>query len=280
MLKLAYLNQYVFARLFIYRIQEKLENVRYPEFIEVISSMKSVVRIQMKDFLDDSLNSSFRVEDHDIAFIKLEEIKATNLKELRSKEYPIEVIRKNISFEVKPKEKVVLVAPSGFGKSLLLSAIGNAGGNCSKGRYYFGEKEVPKNLMNLYTYRVPSKIEFLSLSLRENLNLKNKISDDEILELLKTYNFNINSVDLDKIYTENSYSDGQKKRLGLVRMECELKDRPNCLLLLDEVFSNLDENTLEKAVSRLEKLPNSAIIVSHEKKVQERFRTINLSKNS
>ena len=248
--------------------KENFERERLICFLEEICLMDS---LEKNDLMLDFCKKDLRVKNFSVGYYTREE----DAKNPSGFKAVVQV--KDFNVVLGPQEKIVLKAPSGYGKSLLLTGLKGIGGCYVSGSVFLGDKEISLNNLHKYTYKVPSSIDFLNISLRQNFNLINYCSDQEIRNLFCNYGFN-RDLNLEKIYNINSFSEGQKKRLALIRMECELKNKKgNSLLLLDECFSNLDEENLLVVISRIKQLEYPAIIVSHEKIVHQNFKVLELS---
>lgn len=150
-----------------------------------------------------------------------------------------------------------LVGPNGSGKSVLLKVI------CSfymptKGEVlinninYNNGKDFPTNLRALI-----EKPSFLpDLTGYENLKLladiQKKATEEDILNTLKS----VNLIDeKDKKY--HKYSMGMKQKLGIASV---LMENPQ-IMILDEPFNGIEENTKNKLVNILSSLKKDKIII-------------------
>lgn len=103
---------------------------------------------------------------------------------------------------------------------------------------------------------------FANMTGYENLKLlakiQGKISDKEILEALELVNL---ISEKDKKY--NKYSLGMKQKLGIAQVFMENPE----ILILDEVFNGLEENTVLKLKDYLKEIKKEKIIIitSHQK---------------
>lgn len=152
-------------------------------------------------------------------------------------------IFKNVSLDVNPGEKALLMAPSGWGKTTLLGLM--LGLKMPKqGKILLNGKEVNGDwdtAHNYYSY-VNQKPFMFDDTLRFNITLGRKVSDEELKRT-------IHESGLDKLVEEhgldnsvgeagNSLSGGQIQRVEIAR--ALLSGRP--ILLADEATSALDPN--------------------------------------
>ena len=114
---------------------------------------------------------------------------------------------------------------------------------------------------------VSQEVDLFDLSIRDNLCLGNKISDDKILELLEEAGlmnwFKELPDGLDTVVGERGVklSAGQKQRLNLIRGILINKD----LYFFDEPTSNLDTLSEERITNMIEKYlkDKTYVIVTH-----------------
>ncbi len=166
-------------------------------------------------------------------------------------------IFQNLNFEIFKNDKILLQGENGVGKSTLLQLILNYNKNSSF------EFKTNKN-QNHLSYLGHKNGYYANLSLSTNLEYFNSIlnfpiSKEIILNYLKL--FNLEKRISDKI---SIFSEGMKKKVGIIRA---LISKPS-LLLLDEPFNSLDENSCNVLTKLLkEEFQNSSIlIVSHDPK--------------
>ena len=150
---------------------------------------------------------------------------------------------------------------SGTGKSTLLKILlGMYKPN--KGKIFINDKEVnllPKNIFNY----VPQKIELFSFSIKENILMGRDISEEKLNEIIEKTNLKefIKEKGLDyeiKLNEEIGLSSGQIQKIGLARALVEDK-----ILLLDEPFANVDDETENKLSEFLYKINLPVILISH-----------------
>jgi ABC-type multidrug transport system fused ATPase/permease subunit len=173
------------------------------------------------------------------------------------------------SFTLKKGEKVCIVGKSGQGKTTFLNICANFL-KPQSGKRLIDNNDYLK-INNNFFYNnialISQEVELFNISLKENITLGTKISDEKIKNILKQldlYTWVRNLPDgLNTIVGEKGVklSAGQKQRINLVRGILLNRN----IYLLDEPTSNLDTSTENKVISFLEKeLKNkTAIIVSH-----------------
>lgn len=152
---------------------------------------------------------------------------------------------------------------NGSGKSVFLKILAGLY-TPSEGEVLFDnkkfnpKKEYPPNMRAL----IENPTFFANITGYENLKLlakiQGKISDKEILEALELVNL---ISEKDKKY--NKYSLGMKQKLGIAQVFMEDPE----ILILDEVFNGLEENTVLKLKDYLKEIKKEKIIIitSHQK---------------
>ena len=152
---------------------------------------------------------------------------------------------------------------NGSGKSIFLKILAGLY-TPSEGEVLFDnkkfnpKKEYPPNMRAL----IENPTFFANMTGYENLKLlakiQGKISDKEILEALELVNL---ISEKDKKY--NKYSLGMKQKLGIAQVFMENPE----ILILDEVFNGLEENTVLKLKDYLKEIKKEKIIIitSHQK---------------
>jgi ABC-type bacteriocin/lantibiotic exporter with double-glycine peptidase domain len=172
------------------------------------------------------------------------------------------------SFSLKAGERVLITGASGQGKSTFLSILANhrepGEGRCLWNGTPYGEFD--ESLTHSFAV-VSQEAELFNLSLRENLTMDGRISDEEVFKLLHELGLGdlLHSLPegLDTKVGEKGMrlSSGQKQRINIARSL--LLKRP--ILLLDEPTSHLDKGSEELVVQCLKRLPRDVtlVIVSH-----------------
>ena len=152
---------------------------------------------------------------------------------------------------------------NGSGKSVFLKILAglyipSEGEVLFDNKKFNSKKEYPPNMRAL----IENPTFFANMTGYENLKLlakiQGKISDKEILEALELVNL---ISEKDKKY--NKYSLGMKQKLGIAQVFMENPE----ILILDEVFNGLEENTVLKLKDYLKEIKKEKIIIitSHQK---------------
>lgn len=193
-----------------------------------------------------------------------------------SKKFDQNIVLKNIDLEVKKGEVVVLIGPSGTGKSTLLRCI-NILEKADSGSLTIGDLNV--DLANLHKKDI-LKIRRKTAMVFQNYNLfNNKTVIENIMQPLivvkKIDKESANKIALEKLKLvgieekKDEYpsrlSGGQKQRVAIARA---LAVEPE-VILMDEPTSALDPELVGEVldvIRSLEKAHMTMIIVSHEMK--------------
>lgn len=237
-----------------------------------LNPIKSIIELtneyyQMKNSLNRA-NSLFEVETLNQKRTTLHltgNIKVKNLKF----QYSNKLILDNINFEIKAKDKVLLLGSSGSGKSTILRLIF---------KYHNVEREkisFDNNDINDYTvFDIRTSITYISQNeilfndtIRNNILLDREISDEEFLKVTKITCVNEivkdDMLGYDKLLEENglNLSGGQRQRIILARALL----KPSKIILIDEGLNELDVNLERKILKNIFKFysDKTIIIVSH-----------------
>jgi len=167
-------------------------------------------------------------------------------------------------FEVKKSEKVMFFGESGIGKSTIFNII--------MGLITEYEGSIFVNGVNLREVSIASlrkifgitfqNTNALTLNLHENILLGASITDDKLERLIQLAALESQQdVKGDATLNNKVLSGGEKSRLGLSQA---LVTEPE-IMLIDEAFSNMDENLESKIIADLfREYPNRAVIcISH-----------------
>ncbi len=181
-----------------------------------------------------------------------------------------ETILKDISFELKPKEKMLILGATGSGKTTIANLIlalvkPDAGKICFSGIDL--EKINIKHLRDVVAF-VPQEPSLFNGTIRENIMLANEdASEDEYQLALRASQMKgeISAFPLQDKTTVGQrglgVSGGQKQRITIARA---LIKRPK-LLILDDITASLDAENEEKLWQAIElDYPDTAaIVISH-----------------
>lgn len=175
--------------------------------------------------------------------------------------YDKELILDKVNFTLKNSDKVLIIGESGSGKSTFIKLLLDLYKPIS------GEITVnnSENNKSYYSY-VPQKVELFNVSIRDNITLGRIISDDKILKILNKLEM---SDFIDKLpnglntiletQEKTNLSAGQLQKLGIARALVE-KEK---VLILDEIFANLDEKSEKRISNLLKELDMPIIVISH-----------------
>lgn len=174
-----------------------------------------------------------------------------------------------LNFKINRNQKVAIVGNSGNGKTTIISLLlgfyeTNKGAVLING--------IPLSKINPSSLRkkigvVSQDIMISEDTVRYNLNLGGKFTDDEIIQALKTVNLfdTINALPegIDTVISPSTHnlSGGQKQRLMIARLLLQQPD----FIIMDEATSALDIET-EKAISKyINSISNNItlLIISH-----------------
>lgn len=181
-----------------------------------------------------------------------------------------EYVLKDISFKIKPGEKVAFVGATGAGKTSILNLMG---------RYYdvqMGQilidgvdiKDIDLDTLRGDIGQVLQDVFIFTGDIRENITLRNEnISDEEMIEASKYVNADYFIDKLPRKYDEPvtergaTFSAGQRQLLSFART---LAYDPK-ILVLDEATANIDTETESLITEALEKLMKgrTTIMVAH-----------------
>ena len=152
-----------------------------------------------------------------------------------------------------PAKKIVLNASSGKGKSTFASTVFGIRDDYS-GRIEYDKRDIKTFSVDEWTEIRKNKIAvvfqdlqlFLTLSVRENLLLKNSLSDTFTEGELKTL---LEKLEIDDKWNQKCglLSMGQQQRVAIARA---IAARPK-LMLADEPTGNLDEGTAEDVLEQM-----------------------------
>jgi ATP-binding cassette subfamily B protein/ATP-binding cassette subfamily C protein LapB len=178
-------------------------------------------------------------------------------------------ILKECSLYVEPKEKIALIGPSGAGKTTLLNIFameyvptnGNLffdNHNSTHLNEYFTKNQIA--VVEQYPY-------FFERSLRENLSMGRKVSDDAMISMLQQLGlyeaiFDTGlGLDLPIAAGGCNLSGGQKQVLAIIRMAL----RNPKIILMDEPTSMMDHGLEQKVINFLKHYlsDKTAILISH-----------------
>ena len=173
-------------------------------------------------------------------------------------------------FVLNRNDKISIMGESGQGKTTVMNILAGLY-QLENGDLLIDNRKIKNTKLDLVF--VSQEVELFDLSIRDNLCLGKKISDDKILELLDeaglTEWYNELPEGLETMVGEKGIklSAGQKQRLNLIRGILIDKD----LYFFDEPTSNLDSISEEKITNMIEKYlkDKTYVIVTHKPKLKE-----------
>ncbi len=186
---------------------------------------------------------------------------------LKYKESTFDIIVDHM--EINPKDKVSITGKSGQGKTSIINLIlGNI--STYQGQVKIDDYDLKEARLDIGV--VSQEIELFNMTIKDNLCLDKKISDEEIVNYLKELELDEIMMFEDGIYTVVGekglkLSTGQKRRINILRSYLMNKD----IYILDEPTSNLDKHTEEIVVNFILKYfkDKTLIIATHNEKINE-----------
>ena len=185
-------------------------------------------------------------------------------------------VLKKISFEIKEKDVVTIVGPSGIGKSTLLNIIGTLD-KPDSGSIEFDGLDLSKmndtQLSNLRLNMIGFVFQFHHLIPEFNV-IDNVIMPNLIAEKKPNYSFAKDLLDqvqiIDKLNSfPSQLSGGEKARVAVARA---LMNNPK-IILADEPTGNLDAENAERLIDLLLKVKKdfdqSIVLSTHNKKLSK-----------
>jgi ABC-type Fe3+/spermidine/putrescine transport system ATPase subunit len=184
--------------------------------------------------------------------------------------YDSEAVLKNVFFEIKQGEKIVITGPSGSGKSTFLKLIAGfinpLKGDIIKDGISLIKPYTPPEQRNI-TLMSQDDLLFPHLTVKKNLLFSRRSIDPDLL------NEYVSMLGLESLLNRmpSELSGGEKQRVSLGRSMIYQPD----LILMDEPFKALDlelKQTLVNDVKTLFKKHNqTCIIVTHDPKLFENW---------
>lgn len=197
-----------------------------------------------------------------------------SFKEIQLSDIVIQYPKSNLEIKVdnliiNDNDKISITGQSGQGKTSIINLIlGNI--DSYKGQISIDGKDLKDVKLDIGT--VSQEIELFNMSIKDNLCLDKKISDEEIIKYLEELELNEVLMFEDNIYTivgekGLKLSTGQKRRINILRSYLMNKD----IYILDEPTSNLDKHTEEIVVNFILKYfkNKTLIIATHNEKINE-----------
>ena len=206
---------------------------------------------------------------------EIDSINKISLKNLTLK-YEDKIILEDITFELKKREKIVIIGKTGSGKSTLMDVISNVV-QIDSGLRKINDIDYEninfKNLRNKISY-TPQMLSIIDANTREYFEFYNEKIDEKKInyfldlfncrEFLKNKDSNLNVYLGDKGI---KLSGGQKQKIILA---AALSRNPE-LLILDESTNAIDPSEEKNILMKLSKMDISIIFISHKFQLQEIF---------
>ncbi|PWJ48111.1 ATP-binding cassette, subfamily B/ATP-binding cassette, subfamily B, MsbA [Faecalicatena contorta] len=203
-------------------------------------------------------------EEVDSGVLKVDKFKKLEFKNV-SFSYRDKDLLKNINLVLHAGEKIAIIGENGSGKTTLANIIlrfivPDSGELC------LNEQNVLDYNMIEYrnVFSVCSQSIFLfKNSLRYNLDLKEELSDDQIIKYDEGF-WGVTKELLNKQLNNNAknLSGGERQRIALSRALCKNSE----VFIFDESDSNLDQNSAYKLEEIINKLDHKAVIlITHRK---------------
>lgn len=164
-------------------------------------------------------------------------------------------IIKDFTYNISMGNWISIYGESGCGKTTLCNLILGRNQNYEGNLTFCGEKYDYFDISKHVSFVSPSGGIF-KRSVRENCTygIKETIPDEKIREYLNL--FDMNDVELDS--QSDFLSTGQKQRIKIIRLL--LHDRS--FFFLDEITSNLDEQTGKKVMKEIRRVSSNKIVIS------------------
>ncbi|KAF7683818.1 putative ABC transporter ATP-binding protein [Astathelohania contejeani] len=194
-----------------------------------------------------------------------------NIIEINSLNYTINgfPILNNISFYIKKGEKIALTGENGSGKSMIVKALMNMiNSSCN---IIIDKSKTYCDLSDIAAF-IPQNSYIFKGTVEYNIKYANmNASHSEIIKLAKKLKFHSDFMELKHGYeTEvefngSNLSEGQKQKICILRALL----KPSELLILDEPFSSLDEDSRKNMIDILfiQQMKSTVLIISHDPEI-------------
>jgi len=181
-----------------------------------------------------------------------------------------EPVIKNISLKINPGELVVIIGPSGAGKTSFIKALlgiwpATSGEVCIDGASL---SQWPREYLGQFIGYLPQDIELFEGTVAENISRFEEVDSEKVIQAAMLAGVHEIIVKFPKGYDTYigpggiTLSAGQRQRIGLARA---LYGDPR-IVVLDEPNSNLDdagEAALHQALLKLKEKEITTIVISH-----------------
>ena len=178
-------------------------------------------------------------------------------------------VLKNISFKIKPGERVALVGATGSGKTTILNLINKLYTPTSGSIFIDGKniKQIDRKNLRTHIGKIDQNVHMFSGTIRENITLGANIPEDTLMRALQISNCDkiIKKFHkgLDYKITESgkNLSFGERQLIAFARL---VAYEPS-ILIMDEATSNIDSDNEKYIIGAISKITQgkTAIIVAH-----------------
>lgn len=170
-----------------------------------------------------------------------------------------QIIFNNVNLDINKGDKILIVGPSGIGKSSLLRVIQQSI-ELDQGTYLYNNEEIDKDLSNLFSLIRQQPLIF-DESILYNITLGENYNKEEVLKAIEFAELNelINERGLDYII-DNNLSVGELQRIEIARALIRKRE----IILADEITSALDNNKARLIREKLLASNYTVIEVSHD----------------
>jgi len=181
-----------------------------------------------------------------------------------------EPILQDLNVQIQQGDKILIEGPSGSGKSTLLKTIMNEMDALS-GNIKYG-KELKGNITDSFAVVEQQPFVFHN-TLRYNLTLGKKVSDEKIYEILHNVGLkdlaNKEGINIQLGSDTHQLSGGELKRLEVARAILYGKD----ILVVDEALSGLDNDNANRLNKLIIDYPGTVINIEHrlDEEISKRF---------
>ena len=217
------------------------------DFINSITYLERIFetmdeKIDIKDKIDaKDIKIKGEIEFKNVSFSYIENNKVLN----------------NISFKVKPQEKVAIVGSTGSGKTTITNLIGRFYDIDSGNIFIDGEdvRNIKLNRLRKQIAIMQQENYLFSTSIMKNLKYGNEnITDDKVIEICKRLNVHNWIMSLEDGYNTKLSSNGKNLSDGEKQVLCYIRTIINNpkILIFDEATSKIDVKT-EKMLQNLTK---------------------------
>jgi len=172
-----------------------------------------------------------------------------------------QTILNNVSFEINKGDKILVLGPSGIGKSTLLRVIQQTV-ELNEGKYLFNKEETNQDLSKLFSLIRQQPLIF-DETIYYNITLGEKFTEEEVIKASKLAELDdvIEEKGLNYIVGENgkNLSVGELQRIEIAR--ALIRNRP--IILADEITSSLDNDKSSAIRNKILKSNITLIEVAH-----------------